>query len=174
MKIGLLSDTHGFLDPRVFDFFADCDEIWHAGDIGTADVANSLEAFKPLRAVHGNIDDPGLRRRYPEDLWFDCQGILIFMTHIAGSPPRYNPRVKKLLAARTPGVLVCGHSHILRVMKDDAAKVMYLNPGAAGHQGLHSMRTMLRFEAHEGRLARMEVIELGKRGLIDPTTMRTD
>lgn len=168
MKIGLLSDTHGFLDPRVFEFFADCDEIWHAGDIGTAAVADALEAFRPFRAVHGNIDDPALRRRYPADLWFDCAGISILMTHIAGTPPRYNPRVKRLLTARTPGVLVCGHSHILRVMKDDAAQVMYLNPGAAGHHGLHSMRTMLRFEADAGRLARMEVIELGKRGLINP------
>lgn len=168
MKIGLLSDTHGFLDRRIYNFFADCDEIWHAGDIGTAEVADALEAFKPLKAVHGNIDDPYLRRRYPEDLWFDCEGIFILMTHIAGSPPRYNPRVKKLLAARRPGVLVCGHSHILRIMKDEAAQVMYLNPGAAGHQGLHSMRTMLRFEAQEGRLAHMEVVELGKRGLIEP------
>lgn len=174
MKIGLLSDTHGFLDPRIFDFFADCDEIWHAGDIGSTDVVDALEAFKPLRAVHGNIDDREIQSRYPADLWFDCQGILVFMTHIAGSPPRYNPRVKKLLSTRTPGVLVCGHSHILRVMKDDVAQVMYLNPGAAGHQGFHAMRTMLRFEAHDGRLTRMEVIELGKRGLIEPTATRTD
>ena len=168
MKIGLLSDTHGFLDPRVYNFFADCDEVWHAGDIGTAAVADALETFKPFKAVHGNIDAPDLRRRYPADLWFDCEGITVLMTHIAGSPPRYNARVKKLLAGRRPGVLVCGHSHILRVMKDDAAQVMYLNPGAAGHQGLHSMRTMLRFEAQGGRLAHMEVIELGKRGLIEP------
>jgi putative phosphoesterase len=174
VKIGLLSDTHGFLDPRVFDYFAECDEIWHAGDIGSTEVADALENFKTFRAVHGNIDDPAMRRRYPEDLWFDCEGILILMTHIAGSPPRFNPRVKKLLAERKPGVLVCGHSHILRVMKDEATSVMYLNPGAAGHHGLHPIRTMLRFEAHEGRLARMEVIELGKRGLIEPTTTRTD
>src|SRR5690606_29229670 len=113
MKIGLLSDTHGFLDPRVFDLFSDCDEIWHAGDIASAEVADALEAFKPVRSVQANIDDPEMQRRYPLALWFDSECILIFITHIAGRSPRYDPPVEKLLATHTPGVWVCGHSHIL-------------------------------------------------------------
>ena len=166
MKIGLLSDTHGYLDPKVFDYFAACDELWHAGDIGSMEVAVALEQFKPVKAVYGNIDDSTLRAKYPEDLWFECEGVEILMTHIAGAPPRYNPRIKKILASRTPAVLVCGHSHILRVIIDKARNLVYLNPEAAGQQGFHLMRTILRFEITGGMVANMEVIELGKRGQI--------
>ena len=167
MKIGLLSDTHGFLDPRVFDYFRQCDEVWHGGDIGDMQVARSLEVFKPLRAVFGNIDDRDIQVRYPEDLWFDCEGMSVWITHIAGVPPRYNPRTKKVLKTRTPDILVCGHSHILRVAKDPAhGGMLYLNPGAAGNQGFHHMRTLLRFEISAAAVRNLEVIELGRRGAL--------
>lgn len=176
MKIGLLSDTHGYLDTKVFDYFVDCDELWHAGDIGSMEVAAALEHFKPMKAVYGNIDDRIIRAKYPEDLWFQCEGMDIWMTHIAGVPPRYNPRVKKILTSRTPTILVCGHSHILRVMNDKTRNLLYLNPGAAGQQGFHHMRTLLRFEIADGAVSNMEVIELGKRGAVgsrqSPVTSR--
>lgn len=167
MKIGLLSDTHGFLDPRIFDYFRECDEVWHGGDIGDMQVARSLAAFKPLRAVFGNIDDKDIQVRFPEDLWFECEGLTVWITHIAGAPPRYNPRTKKVLKSRTPDILVCGHSHILRVAKDPVhGAMLYLNPGAAGNQGFHHMRTLLRFDISRKEVRNMEVIELGRRGAL--------
>ena len=167
MKIGLLSDTHGFLDPRIFDHFCECDEVWHAGDIGDLVVANSLEKFKKLRAVYGNIDEKQLQLRYPEDLHFQCEGLTVWMTHIGGAPPRYNPRIKKKLALQVPDIFICGHSHILRVAKDPAYNgMLYINPGAAGNQGFHHMKTLVRFEVIGKEVRNLEVIELGKRGLV--------
>ena len=167
MKIGLLSDTHGYLDPRIFQYFSECDEIWHGGDIGTLEVARSLEEFKQMKAVFGNIDDKDIQVRYPEDLWFECEGLSVLITHIAGAPPRYNPRVRKLLSSRVADILVCGHSHILRVGRDPAYNgMLYLNPGAAGNQGFHHMRTLLRFEISRKEVRNMEVIELGRRGML--------
>ena len=165
MKIGLLSDTHGYLDPKVFEHFRDCDEIWHAGDIGESSVADSLEKFKPLRAVFGNVDDKDLQIRFPEDLKFDCEGMSIWMTHIGGAPPNYNPRVKKGLQLKIPSVFICGHSHILRVKKDERLNMLYVNPGAAGNHGFHTMKTLIRMEIAEAKIKKMEVIELGKRGI---------
>lgn len=165
MKIGLLSDTHGHLDPKIFQHFSACDEIWHAGDIGTTEVADALERFKPLRAVFGNVDDQALQRRFPEDLFFTCEGLSIWITHIGGAPPRYNPRVKKMLMARTPDLFICGHSHVLRVAKDPGLSgMLYVNPGAAGNHGFHSMKTIVRFELTDKEVRNMEVVELGKRG----------
>ena len=167
MKIGLISDTHGFLDPKVFDHFKDCDEVWHGGDIGNLQLVHTLENFRPLRAVYGNIDDKDIQIRFPEDLWFDCEGLNVWMTHIGGAPPRYNPRIRKLLSTRTPDIFICGHSHILRVAKDPAhGGMLYINPGAAGNQGFHHMKTLIRFEISEGEVRSMEAIELGRRGLI--------
>lgn len=166
MKIGLLSDTHSFLDPKVFDYFQACDEIWHGGDFGIG-VLEQLERFKPVRAVFGNIDDLELRTRLPEDLWFTCEGLSVFITHIGGAPPNYNPRVKKILSARIPDIFICGHSHILRIKKDAHYKNMvYLNPGAAGNHGFHSVKTLVRFEISGTEIKNMEVIELGKRGAL--------
>lgn len=166
MKIGLLSDTHGYLDSRVFEYFAECDEIWHAGDIGSMDIAKELEAFKPLRAVYGNIDDLAIQKKYPEDLRFDCEGMDVWITHIAGSPPHYHPRIRQILKAKAPQILVCGHSHMLKVKKDDKyAGMLYLNPGAAGNQGFHKIKTLLRFEIKEGQIGQLQVIDLGQRGL---------
>lgn len=167
MKIGLISDTHGFLDPRVFEHFRNCDEIWHGGDFGDMAVAKALEDFKPLRGVYGNIDNKDLQSRFPEDLWFICDGLNIWMTHIGGAPPRYNPRIKKLLKTRVPDIFICGHSHILRVARDPAyGGMLYINPGAAGNQGFHYMKTLVRFEIEGKEVKNLEVIELGRRGLI--------
>ena len=167
MKIGLLSDTHSHLDPKVFDYFKDCDEIWHGGDIGEASVADELEKFKPLKAVFGNIDDQDMQVRFPEDLWFACESLTIWMTHIGGAPPNYNPRIKKLLKDRVPDIFICGHSHILRIKKDPNFKnMLYLNPGAAGNHGFHHIKTLVRFDVIGKEIKNMEVIELGKRGAI--------
>lgn len=167
MKVGLLSDTHGYLDPKVFQYFAGCDEIWHAGDIGDAAVADALEKFKPLKAVFGNIDDKNLQVRFPEDLRFVCEGMNIWITHIGGTPPRYNTRVKKLLKEKPPDIFVCGHSHLLRIAKDPALNnMLYINPGAAGNQGFHRVKTIVRFEIIAKEIKNLEVIELGKRGQI--------
>jgi putative phosphoesterase len=167
MKIGLLSDTHGYLDPKIFTHFKDCDELWHAGDIGDSATADQLETFKPLKAVYGNIDDKSLQARFPEDLKFNCEGLEVWMTHIGGAPPRYNPRVKKILNGYTPNIFMCGHSHILRVKKDPAYnEMLYLNPGAAGNQGFHPIKTIMRFTIENGVIGSMEAIELGKRGVI--------
>ena len=167
MKIGLLSDTHGYLDPKIFVHFKDCDELWHAGDIGDSNTANKLEEFKPLRAVYGNIDDKTLQHRFPEDLKFNCEGLEVWITHIGGSPPRYNPRIKKILNQYTPDIFICGHSHILRVKKDESHKnMLYLNPGAAGNHGFHLIKTIMRFTINNGAIENMEVIELGKRGAL--------
>ncbi len=166
MNIGLLSDTHSVLDSKVFEHFKDCDEIWHAGDIGDAEVADRLEKFKPFRAVYGNIDDKNLQARFPEDLWFDCEGMKVWMTHIGGAPPNYNPRIKKILKERIPTIFICGHSHILRVKKDEKLDMLYINPGAAGNHGFHAMKTIIRMEIAEAKIKKMEVVELGKRGVI--------
>jgi len=168
MKIGLLSDTHSYLDQKVFEYFKECDEIWHGGDIGDAAVVNNLEKFKPVRAVFGNIDDKEMQVRFPEDNWFKCEELTIWMTHIGGAPPNYNPRIKKILKDRVPDIFICGHSHILRIKKDPNYKnMLYLNPGAAGNHGFHQIKTLVRFEVTGKEIKNTEVIELGKRGAIN-------
>ena len=134
MKIGLLSDTHSFLDPKIFTYFKDCDEIWHAGDIGDEQVINSLELYKPTRAVFGNIDSKDLQYKLQQDLWISCEGLTIWMTHIGGAPPNYNGRITKTLKEKTPDIFICGHSHMLRIKKDpNYNNMLYINPGAAGN-----------------------------------------
>jgi uncharacterized protein len=167
LKIGLLSDTHGHLDPTIFEHFKKCDELWHAGDIGDANILTALRAFKPLRAVYGNIDNGDLQRSLPEDAWFECEGLTVWMTHIGGAPPRYNPRIQRQLKTKSPNIFVCGHSHILRVMRDaQHNSMLYVNPGAAGNHGFHHIKTLLRFDVVEKTIRNMDVIELGKRGAI--------
>jgi uncharacterized protein len=167
MRIGLLSDTHGHLDPRVFTHFATCDEVWHAGDIGDGSIVSDLQKFPRFKAVFGNIDTKDIQRTYPEDLRFECEGLDILITHIAGSPPKYNPRMKKILAHKPPHILICGHSHILRVKRDPAYNnMLYINPGAAGNHGFHTIKTIMRFEIKDGKIDHMEVIELGRRGAL--------
>jgi putative phosphoesterase len=163
MRIGLMSDTHGFLDDAIFKYFAECDEIWHAGDFGP-NVLDRLEAFKPLRAVYGNIDGPDIRGRVAEDLHWVCLGVQVYMTHMGGYPGNYSPHARKEIAAAKPALFITGHSHILRVMRDPAANLLHINPGACGHQGFHSLRTILRFTIEDARISQVEAVELGKRG----------
>src|SRR5690349_15615356 len=141
-KILLLSDTHGHLDDSVLKYAADCDEIWHGGDFGTMEVADRLSAVKPLKGVYGNIDGTNIRVKYPENLVIEVEGMKILMTHIAGPPGKYTPRVRKLLQDEKHDVLICGHSHILKVMRDAGFNTMYMNPGAAGNEGFHKIKTM--------------------------------
>lgn len=166
MRIGLLSDTHGFLDDYMLSYFKDCDEVWHAGDLGSREVAEQLEAFKPLRAVTGNIDGMELRVMYPEDLIFECGGKRVWITHIGGYPPSYQPLIRIKLDRIKPDIFICGHSHILKIMPDPKRKLLHINPGAAGHHGFHKVRTMVRFTLANGQASEMEVIELGTRGKI--------
>jgi len=164
MQIGVISDTHGHLDPRVFHYFDSCDQIWHAGDIGNEALLESLQNFRPLKAVYGNVDGKEIRQRVPGDSWFDCQGLEIFITHIAGYPPKYNPKTIKKLSDRIPDILVTGHSHILKIITDTQRnKMLYINPGAAGIQGFHKIKTLVRFEINSSRVKNLQVIELEKR-----------
>ncbi|MCB0689865.1 MAG: metallophosphoesterase family protein [Saprospiraceae bacterium] len=165
-KIGLLSDTHGYLDPTLADHFSMCDEIWHAGDIGNLEVIRDLEQIKPLRAVYGNIDDRSIRSLFPEDLRFDVDGLDVFITHIGGYPGRYNKRVKTIMDNEPPKLFICGHSHILKVIYDQKYQCLHMNPGACGHHGFHKVRTALRFDIDEGKIKNLEAIELGWRGRI--------
>lgn len=165
-RIGLLSDTHSFLDDKVFTYFAECDEIWHAGDIGSADVADKLEAFKPFRAVYGNIDDKAMQLRYPLDLFFTCEGVDVFITHIGGYPRRYTKRVSDLLRSHRPRLYICGHSHILKVIPDSRFDLLHINPGACGNEGFHHVKTLIRFTLDAGDIKNLEVIEIGLRGRV--------
>ena len=162
-KIGLMSDTHNYLDPQLYQTFAECDEIWHAGDIGNVEIAQQIAAFKPLRAVFGNIDDKKIQSLYPEHLYFEMEGVSVLMIHIAGSLPRYNQKTKQLLAQYRPQLLICGHSHILKVQFDELNNCLYINPGACGVEGWHKMKTVLRFELAGGKMDKLELVELGER-----------
>ena len=166
VEIGILSDTHGFFDPRLPKILESVDEIWHAGDFGGGQVADKLERIKPMRGVFGNIDTDDIRLRFPEDLKFEVEGMRVWMTHIAGRPKRYDPRVKRMLqAGEIPDLLICGHSHILRIEKDKRFENMqYINPGAAGHHGFHRVLTLLKCTLDEGDVKNVRVIELGQRG----------
>lgn len=164
MKIGLLSDTHGFLDPKISAYLKDCDEIWHAGDIGDLETAMQLEAMKPLRAVCGNIDGKELQVRYPQDQVFFVEGLKVWITHIGGFPPKYTTLLKKELDRIKPDLFICGHSHILRVIGDPDRKLLHINPGAAGKHGFHKIKTMVTFHVLGGKISELDVIELGKRG----------
>ena len=167
MKIGLLSDTHSFLDDRVLEYFAECDEVWHAGDFGNVEILDKLKAFKPLRGVYGNIDGAKIRTELPLDLRFDCEGLPIFMTHIGGYPGRYEPRVGKILKENPPtnGIFISGHSHILKVMPDKNLGFLHINPGACGNEGWHKVKTLVRFSIEKARIFDLQVIELGSRGI---------
>ena len=165
INIGLISDTHGFLDPAVFKHFEKCDEIWHAGDFGSLDLADELSEKKPLKGVYGNIDGGKVRVVYPLESRFEREGLKILMLHIGGRPGRYSREATQSITHETPDIFVCGHSHILKVEKDKAFNNrLYLNPGAAGHIGLHAVRTLIRFSMDNRQIKNMEVIELGKRG----------
>jgi putative phosphoesterase len=163
LRIGLLSDTHGFLDDAVFRHFETCDEIWHAGDFGNTGIARELSAFRPLRGVYGNIDGQDIRSQYPDKLRWRSEDIYVLMTHIGGYPPKYNPAISKDLRADPPQLFICGHSHILKIIYDDKLQCLHMNPGAAGKQGWHHVRTLIRFTIDGNNMKDCEVIELGKR-----------
>lgn len=162
-RIGLLSDTHGHWDDRYTKHFAECDEIWHAGDIGSLEVAERLAAFRPLRAVCGNCDGGDLRRLFPIVLRFRCETADVLMKHIGGYPGRYDRSVAGMLLRRPPRLFIAGHSHILKVQQDRTLGLLHINPGAAGLQGWHRVRTLVRFTVDGCDFRDLEVIELGER-----------
>ena len=161
-RIGLLSDTHHYLDKAIFDHFSACDEIWHAGDFGDG-VAHELRSFKPLKGVYGNIDDYSIRSGFPGHLVFMCEGVKVMMRHIGGYPPKYNPETKNEILIHKPQLFISGHSHILKIMYDDKLNCLHMNPGAAGKHGWHKIRTIIRFTIDDTEMKDAEVIELGKR-----------
>ena len=162
-KILLLSDTHGHLDDKIIKYVNQADEVWHAGDIGKEEIINYLTELKPLKAVFGNIDDKKIRLITKEFLYFKYEKNKILITHIAGYPGKYNKNVNRLISIYEPNILVCGHSHILKVMYDKKNKHLHLNPGAAGISGFHNIRTMLRFKLDSDKIKELEIIELDKR-----------
>lgn len=163
VKIGLISDTHSYLDTAVFKYFDKCDEIWHAGDFGNLAVADDLLAFKPLRGVYGNIDGADIRTIYPENLRFNCEEVDVWMTHIGGYPNKYAPKVKTEIYLNPPKLFICGHSHIVKVIYDKKINCLHINPGAAGKYGWHTKRTLVRFSINADRIENLELIELNGR-----------
>lgn len=159
-KIGLLSDTHGYWDEKYLEYFADCDEIWHVGDVGSMEVIEKLEAFRPLRAVYGNIDGQEMRKRFPQVNRFTVDGAEVLMKHIGGYPGNYDPSIRGSLLVRPPKLFVSGHSHILKVKFDKTLGMLHINPGAAGISGFHKVRTLVRFAIDDGTFKDLEVIEL--------------
>jgi len=161
-KIGLLSDTHSYIDDNILKHFNDCDEIWHAGDFGNIEVADRLAAIKPLRGVYGNIDDATVRIVYPENLRFKCEDVDVWITHIGGYPGKYHPAIRNEIYANPPQLFICGHSHILKVMFDAKIKCLHINPGAAGKQGWHKVRTLIKFCITGDKIHDLQVVELLK------------
>ncbi len=159
-RIGLLSDTHGYWDDRYLKYFESCDEIWHAGDIGSSELAERLAAFRPFRAVYGNIDGQDIRIQYPEINRFTIEGTEVLMKHIGGYPGKYDPSIRAQLFVRPPKLFISGHSHILKVKYDKTLGMLHINPGAAGKYGFHKVRTLVRFSIDRGNFSDLEVIEL--------------
>lgn len=167
LKIGLLSDTHSYVDAAMMKHLSECDEIWHAGDFGNIQVVKTLAQLKPLRGVYGNIDGHEIRAQFPEHLIIEIEGLKIYMTHIGGYPGKYIARAKDIIKKEKPDVFICGHSHILKVMRDEAFNnMLVMNAGAAGKEGFHKMRTLLKFHIDQGKISNLQVIELGLRGAI--------
>lgn len=162
-RILLLSDTHNYFDEKITKYAEPCDQIWHAGDIGTVSVSDKLKALKPLTAVYGNIDGMDIRKEFPEHQRFRCEGVDVWMTHIGGTGPgKYPPGIRDSLTVRRPKLFICGHSHICKVIFDKQYNMLYMNPGAAGNYGLHKAKTMLRFTIDKADIKDLEVIEFGK------------
>jgi putative phosphoesterase len=166
MKIGLISDTHGWIHPRLFEHFRDVDEIWHAGDIGNIETADSLSAFRPLKAVFGNIDDAMVRRAFRESLKFKAEEVKVWITHIGGTPGHYDRRVRPAIYNDPPDIFMCGHSHIALVKSDPKAGLLFINPGAAGYQGFHKYMTAITLCIDGSRIYDFKLIELGERGKV--------
>ena len=159
-RAGILSDTHGFLHPRVLHFFEKVDEIWHAGDIGDLMTADRIAEIKPLVAVYGNIDGQELRLRYPKTVHFQREAVKVMMTHIGGYPGRYDSSVRRVIEEEKPGLFICGHSHILKVMYDKKQKLLHINPGAAGKYGFHTSVTAVRLVLDGNGFRDLEVLDI--------------
>jgi len=162
-KILLLSDTHSYIDEQILKFVKQADEVWHIGDIGSLEVIDRIKKLKPVRAVYGNIDNALIRSEYPLDNKFTIEKVTVWMTHIGGYPNRYDQRIKEEIKKNSPQLFISGHSHILKVMFDKKLNILHMNPGAAGKHGFHNVRTMIRFEIHEDKISKLEVIELENR-----------
>ncbi len=162
-RILLLSDTHGHVDEVILKYAKQADEIWHAGDIGSFKVTDRLKAIKPLRGVHGNIDNATIQKEFPEHQRFYCEDVDVWITHIGGYPRKYDVRIRDAIKKHPPKLFICGHSHILKVIYDKQLELLHMNPGACGKQGFHQIRTMLRFSIEGEKISDLEVIELGKR-----------
>lgn len=161
-RIGLLSDTHSYLDDNILKHFDNVDEIWHAGDFGDISVAERLAAHKPLRGVYGNIDASDVRQTFPEHLRFKVEDVDVWMTHIGGYPGRYHPAIRNEIYTKPPKLFICGHSHILKVMYDEQIKCLHINPGAAGKHGWHKVRTLIKFCVTADKIHNLEAVELLK------------
>lgn len=166
-KILLISDTHNYLDPLLIKHINYSDEVWHAGDIGSNKLCLEIQQLKPLRAVFGNIDDFDVRSNYPENLFFTCEDLSVFITHIGGYPGKYPAKIKSELLKHKPKLFICGHSHILKIIFDEDLNLLHINPGAAGIQGFHKTKTAIRFEIEKGEIKKLAIIELGNRTLIN-------
>ena len=162
-KIGILSDTHGFIEPRLYDFFTSCDLLFHAGDIGNMETADALSAFKPLIAVYGNIDGSDVRAVYPEIQRVDCEDVDILMTHIGGYPGRYERKIYPILKNFPPKLWISGHSHILKVMFDKTLQILHINPGAMGNSGIHQVKTAVRLVVEGKEMKNLEIFEMPRR-----------
>lgn len=160
-RIGLISDTHGYLDEAVFEHFKNCDEVWHVGDFGNEEIAKRLKEKISFKGVYGNIDGQDIRKEFPEQLVFMCEGVKVMMRHIGGYPPKYNPATKKEMDIHKPQLFISGHSHILKIMYDDKINCLHINPGAAGKHGWQKVRTIVRFVIDCKEMKDAEVIELG-------------
>jgi hypothetical protein len=158
-KIGLLSDTHSYIDEKIMNFFKDCDELWHAGDIGNIETADAISRIKPLKAVYGNIDGQDVRIVYPQIQSFNCESVKVLMTHIGGYPGRYEKTMKEAISKIKPNLFISGHSHILKVIYDDKNELLHINPGAAGKSGMHRVQTAIRFEIDGAEIKNLEVFE---------------
>jgi len=165
IRIGLLSDTHNFLLPKVFEFFEPCQEIWHAGDIGNIKLADDLNHFKPLKAVYGNIDGADVKAVYPLHKKFYCENVTVWITHIGGYPGNYAPDIRSRIISNPPRLFISGHSHILKVVNDKKLGLLHINPGAAGKYGFHTVITLVRFTIDDKRICDLEIMELEKTAL---------
>ena len=166
-KILLISDTHSYLESKLIKHIKEADEVWHAGDIGSIELCDEIEKLKPFKAVFGNIDDTKIQLSYPENLFFNCEDVPVFITHIGGYPGKYPAKIRSLLLENKPKIFICGHSHILKVMYDKDLQLLHINPGACGVHGFHKVKTAVRFEIEGSDIKNLAVIELGNRTSLD-------
>jgi len=166
-RIGLLSDTHSWIYPGIFEFFSQCDEIWHAGDVGNLQTIESLESFKTLRAVYGNIDGTEIRIRCPEIQLFNCEDVKVMIKHIGGYPGRYDRSIREKIDSEKPDLFISGHSHILKVIYDQKKSLLHMNPGAAGRSGLHHAITCIRFTINGEKIEEVEILEKNRKMIIN-------